>query len=122
MSIAVEQVVSRAKKAMADNQPDLAISMCEEFLQTQPDAVVLWDVLANAHFLKKDNGQAAICFEKVVELAPQNPKSHQNLGVFYQSIGKFNDALQCYQRAASCDANYAPAYNGAGIVLMSWAA
>ncbi|WP_336232026.1 O-linked N-acetylglucosamine transferase, SPINDLY family protein [Thalassospira sp. CH_XMU1458] len=119
MSIAVEQVVSRAKKAMANNQPDLAISMCEEFLQTQPDAFVLWDVLANAHFLKKDNGQAAICFEKVVELAPQNPKSHQNLGVFYQSIGKFNEALQCYQRAASCDANYAPAYNGAGIVLMT---
>jgi len=119
LSIEVEQVVSRAKKAMANNQPDLAISMCTEHLQTQPDAVVLWDVLANAHFLIKDNRQAAICFEKIVELAPQNPKSHQNLGVFYQSIGKFNEALQCYQRAASCDANYAPAYNGAGIVLMT---
>ncbi|WP_052657649.1 tetratricopeptide repeat protein [Thalassospira sp. HJ] len=117
--MAVEKVASRAEKAIRNNQPDVAVSLCEERLKTDPKAVVLWGLLANAYFLKKDSAKAAACFEKVVGLAPQNPKSHQNLGVFYQGIGKFNEALQCYQRAASCDANYAPAYNGAGIVLMT---
>ena len=114
----MEKVVSRVEKAMRSNEPDLAISICEEHLKTNSNAVVLWDLLANAHFLKKDHVQAARCFEKVVELAPQSPKSHQNLGMFYQSIGKFNDALQCFQRAVNCDANYALAYNSAGSVLL----
>jgi predicted O-linked N-acetylglucosamine transferase (SPINDLY family) len=114
----LEKVVSRAQKAMRSNEPDLAISICEEHLKTNANAVVLWDLLANAHFLKKNHIQASSCFEKVVELAPQSPKSHQNLGMFYQSIGKFNEALQCFQRAVNCDANYALAYNSAGNVLL----
>tara|TARA_B100000674_G_scaffold497910_1_gene533492 strand:- start:1571 stop:3433 length:1863 start_codon:yes stop_codon:yes gene_type:complete len=114
----MEKVVARIEKAMRSNDPDLAISICKEQLKTNSNAVVLWDLLANAHFLKKDYVEAAQSFEKVVELAPQSPKSHQNLGMFYQSIGKFNEALQCFQRAVNCDANYALAYNSAGNVLL----
>ena len=119
MTSAVEKALSRAKKAMKSNQFGLAISICEKHLKTEPDAAVIWVLLANAHSAQKDYEQAYACFKKVVDLAPQNPKSYQNLAVFYQGIGKFNEALQCYQKAAICDANYAPAYNGAGIVLMT---
>jgi len=118
LSTTLEQVVSNAKEAIRNNVPDKAISICEERLKTESNTLVLWDLMANAHFLKKDYAKASHCFKKVVELAPQSPKSHQNLGMFYQSIGKFNEALQCFQRAVNCDANYALAYNSAGNVLM----
>lgn len=119
MSRVVEQVVSRAEKAMRNDQVELAVSICEQHLKTEPGSVVVWNALANAYFAQKDYARAGACFEKVVKLAPGNPKSHQNLGVFYQNIGKLNEALQCYQKAANCDPNYPPAYNGAGIVLMT---
>ena len=119
LTSAVEKALSRAKEAMKSNQFGLAVSICEEHLKAESNSVVCWDMLANVHFLKKDYEKAALCFEKVVELAPQSPKSHQNLGMFYQSIGKFNEALHCFQRAVNCDANYARAYNGAGNVLVN---
>ncbi|AXO13426.1 tetratricopeptide repeat protein [Thalassospira indica] len=119
MTSAVEMALSQAKNAMKSNQFGVAISICEKHLKSEPGAAVIWVVLANAHFANKDYEQAFSCFKKVVDLAPQNPKSYQNLGVFYQGIGKYNEALQSYKKAASCDANYAPAYNGAGVVLMT---
>ena len=53
-----------------------------------------------AHYL--DNGkwaQAGEQFRHAVDLVPDNPRAHNNLGLVYRGLGKLDDAAAAFQKA-----------------------
>lgn len=56
--------------------------------------------------------------EKLVQLHPDDPRAHEQMGYYYRSIGDNATALQHFQDAARLDKKYAPAYNDIGYANM----
>src|SRR5688572_7446081 len=42
---------------------------------------------------------AARCFQRVMQLSPENPEAHTNLGIAYFELGYLELALACHRRA-----------------------
>jgi tetratricopeptide (TPR) repeat protein len=53
-------------------------------------------------------------YTRAVELAPQNPRAHFDLGVTLGEMGRLDEALAQFHRATELDANYAPAWSAMG--------
>ena len=66
---------------------------------------------------KNNNYDAAIeCYNKAIELDPNNAKAYNNLGLAYR-VGKkdYDKAIDYYNNAIELDHNYAAAYNNLGV-------
>ena len=44
--------------------------------------------------------EAVFRWNQVLEIAPQNAEAHNNIGVAYEALGKIDEAIEAYQRAA----------------------
>ena len=49
--------------------------------------------------------EAIFRWNQVLTIDPRNAKAHNNLGVAYEALGKIDEALESYKRAAELDAN-----------------
>ena len=49
--------------------------------------------------------EAIFRWNQALTIDPQNAKAHNNLGVAYEALGKIDEALESYKRAAELDAN-----------------
>lgn len=57
-------------------------------------------------------------FERTIELAPNNPKLYDNLGVCYQDNNQINKAIIAYKKAIEIDPSYANAYHNLGNIFV----
>ncbi len=58
---------------------------------------------------ERDNARAVASFQRVVELAPNNPRAWGNLGVALAFLGKYDEAEAALQKALDIDPTYEPA-------------
>ena len=54
--------------------------------------------------------------EKAVQLSPQRPDLHNQLGITYRMAGAFAKAKASYEQSIALDGNYAPAILNLGIL------
>jgi protein O-GlcNAc transferase len=57
------------------------------------------------------------CYRRSLELAPDQPLAHSNLGVWLKDRGRLGEAVACYRRALCLLPNYAEAQSNLGNVL-----
>jgi Flp pilus assembly protein TadD len=83
--------------------------MMQGVVAAEPENEAAWRLLAGALASQSDYAGALPAFERVVELAPANPRNHYNLAVALQALGHVDDARASAERALSLDPAYAAA-------------
>ena len=53
-------------------------------------------------------------YEQAVKRNPDDAKAHFNLGVTYETFGKYKEAIEAYKQAISCDSDHAAAHCNLG--------
>ena len=54
------------------------------------------------------------CYQKAVEINPEDAKAYYNMGIAYSDKGNYDKAIECYQNAIEIDPLYARAYYNMG--------
>jgi protein O-GlcNAc transferase len=84
-------------------------------VEAYPNSGFAWKLLgASLKFQGKD---ALFALRRATELLPDDPETHNNLGVSLQELGQPDNAVSHYRRALQIKPDYAEAHNNLGIVL-----
>ena len=70
------------------------------------------------YFLGKYD-EAIKCYDKAIEIDPDNPVVWNNKGLALNSLGKYDEAVKCYDKAIEIDPDDADAWNNKGLALNS---
>jgi predicted TPR repeat methyltransferase len=73
-----------------------------------------WRALGNAHYDAQRWGEAALAFEKTLELEPDSVETWFRLGNAYQEQGRDLRAIECFQEALARDPSHARSWNNIG--------
>jgi tetratricopeptide (TPR) repeat protein len=99
--------------------PDAAVVAIKRALELDPKHVEARTLLGWYELEVRGNSDGAIeQYAKVVELMPNAPQAHVNLGVAYKNKGELNKALASYNRALEQRPDYAAALSNRGWVLV----
>jgi curved DNA-binding protein CbpA len=63
--------------------------------------------------------EAIQCYDKAIDIDPDNPVVWNNKGLALSSLGKYDEAIQCYDKVIGIDPNDADAWNNKGLALSS---
>jgi len=74
-----------------------------------------WKLLGG--ILQMQGKDALHAFQKVIELTPDEPEAHYNLGVVLKNCGRLEDAAASYRKAIARKPDYAEAHSNLGNVL-----
>jgi tetratricopeptide (TPR) repeat protein len=92
-------LMSRAKKAMDDNDYDLALRVLGAVVEIKPDFTEAWNRRATVYFMKKDYGNSLADIGKVLTREPRHFGALSGLGLIMQEIGDDKLALDAYRKA-----------------------
>ena len=92
----------------------VALELARTLTQQFPKFLTAWTILGAANKRLGKMNEAAVAFEKLVQLAPDNAEAHYNLGVILKHQEKLEEALTSYHRAIHLKPDYAAAYNNIG--------
>ncbi|MDD4954732.1 MAG: tetratricopeptide repeat protein, partial [Candidatus Omnitrophica bacterium] len=67
----------------------------------------------------KNFEEAITCFNKTIELNPQNVKAYLNMGAIFGELKKYNEALTVLNKALSLEKNNPKIYYNIAMVYMS---
>ena len=62
-----------------------------------------------------DLEKAKNCYERAIEIHPNDAETYNNLGVFFNKIGDIYKAKNCYEKAIEIKPDFAEAYNNLGL-------
>ncbi len=74
---------------------------------------------ANVLLEKGDAQSAAAMYSKAIQLEPENPKTHYNLALALEKLGKRGEESQELEKAVELDPNFAEAHNQLGILRLA---
>ena len=88
-----------------NNKEEKAREHWKKALELNPDFVPAIASLGTSYLFEspKDKGQAKKYFERLVETAPNSPRSHILMGDYYRDQDQLEQALSSYEKAASLD-------------------
>jgi tetratricopeptide (TPR) repeat protein len=94
----------------------------EPALSESQNALVLNDALnlANRYYRDGDFKKARELLESIIGQYPDNPRAHNNLGVVYRELGRYEEALVEYKTTTTLDPRHASAYNNMGVIFKSF--
>jgi tetratricopeptide (TPR) repeat protein len=92
-------LMSRAKKAIDDDDYDLALRLLGAIIEIKPDYTEAWNRRATVYFLKKDYGNSLADLSKVLTREPRHFGALSGLGLIMQDIGDDKRALDAYRKA-----------------------
>jgi tetratricopeptide (TPR) repeat protein len=92
-------LMSRAKKAIDENDYDLALRVLGAIIEIKPDFTEAWNRRATVYFMKKDYGNSLADIGKVLTREPRHFGALSGLGLIMQEIGDDKLALDAYRRA-----------------------
>ncbi len=98
-----EDSLQRAEYYLEQGDYHAAAGAAREAQSGQPNSAEAWSALSRAHAGQGSFDDAIYEGRRAVELAPQDPWKHGDLGFIYELAGKWNDALREYQQASTLD-------------------
>ncbi|MGQ9525081.1 MAG: tetratricopeptide repeat protein [Armatimonadota bacterium] len=108
---------SQSRPPEADPHYDDPAVRAEIEAANDPDALVR---IGNREFdaVPRHSALAAAAYEKALKLRPNNPDVMTDLGTVYRDMGRFDDAIRMYRKAASIDPKHANSWYNQGVVLL----
>lgn len=92
---------------------------CDAALKGDPKHYASLDIRALT-YVRLDEPERALPFaQRMVQLAPQNPKGHVILGTVFQRMKRYEEAIEAFNRALELSPNDADALNGRGASLFN---
>ena len=85
-----------------------------------PKNFYIWSFLGGACQAQKEFEKAALAFGRVIQLKPNYPQGHNNLGIIFQELGRFEQAVGSYQKACALKSDYFDAHYNMGVALKLW--
>lgn len=83
---------------------DAAYAELKRAAELEPLSVATNDWLATASYFSRHYGAAVEYARQTLDLAPQRTNSYQILGLSYEAMGRYPDALEAYESyAATCE-------------------
>lgn len=82
-----------------------------QVLRVKPNHVAALRLRGAARLEMQQPAIAAPMLQRSVELDPNDPEAHSNLGVALRILGRAEDAIACYRRAVDLKADHADALN-----------
>jgi tetratricopeptide (TPR) repeat protein len=79
---------------------------------------VLNDVLTGEDAPRSSTEAEVLRYETEVRTSPDDPRAHVRLGFAYQQAGRFDDALEEYERALELDPRDTAALYNTGVILL----
>ena len=96
-------LMSRAKKAIDEENYDLALRMLDAIIEIKPDFTEAWNRRATVYFMKKDYSNSLADIGKVLQREPRHFGALSGLGLILQEIGDDKHALEAYRKALAID-------------------
>ncbi|RLF98920.1 hypothetical protein DRN58_06070 [Thermococci archaeon] len=87
----INDLLTRKKFKKAQN-------FLEEYLREFPRDWRAWNELGRIYFLQSNREKAIECFKKSLEFYPHYAPATYNLGVTYEKMGRFREAIQFYEK------------------------
>jgi len=81
------------------NRPDWARPVLEKLVETNPKNVIYPYWLARLDYSAQQFSTAISKLEKVLELDPEFVRARDNLGLCYEALGRYEEAITSYQEA-----------------------
>jgi tetratricopeptide (TPR) repeat protein len=92
-------LMSRAKKAIDDDDYDLAVRLLDAIIEIKPDYTEAWNRRATVYYMKKDYANSLSDIFKVLAREPRHFGALSGLGLIMQDIGDDKRALDAYRKA-----------------------
>lgn len=106
-----------AKAYIKLNEVDSAIKYGRKTLEISPGYVPAHRLIAEAFKLQGNPDAAEYHYQAISKMAPNDPVAANELGKFYLSVKKYNQAIDQFNKAISLKWDYAEAYSNLGIAL-----
>ncbi|HUX10850.1 MAG TPA: tetratricopeptide repeat protein [Terriglobia bacterium] len=108
----LKQYFDQGNALMTQQQYKQAAAMFEQAvpLAKEKNLPVVLGRLADAYAKAKENDQAIATYQKVLQLTPDDPALHNNLGSVYAGMGKLPEAQAEFEKAATIDPTNASRY------------
>jgi tetratricopeptide (TPR) repeat protein len=97
---------------------DEAVSRYQEVLAREPRNVDALHLLGLLMVARGDPQRAVTLIGSAVQLLPSSAPLHANLGGALQAVGRYEEALYCYERAVALQPQLALAHRGRGSLLL----
>src|ERR1051325_3626715 len=92
-------------------------SLARQILDQDPSFARAWNLLGILQHSRGDTSAAIPCVERAIELEPQWPDFHSNLGNMYWSLGRFAEAERALRTALQLSPGFYEALATLGHVL-----
>jgi aspartyl/asparaginyl beta-hydroxylase (cupin superfamily) len=112
-----QSLITRAKSARQDGQPDEAVAILKRLLADRPDVGPAWNLLGVIHLESGRLSEAVQSLRRVVEVDPDAPFGWFNLAKAQRSLGDLTAELQSLDAALDRDAYFLPALLAKGETL-----
>ena len=109
--------VNQLSKLFMARKYGLVVQQAYTLTRIYPKNHNIWTFLGGALQACQENEKAAIAFSRVVQLKPNYPEGHNNLGTILQALGKIEEAVVSYQKACKLKTDYADAHYNMGNAL-----
>src|SRR5437764_39009 len=91
-----------------------AIAEVERAIARGEPSTDLYGMAGNLYFQSEEFGKAAECFAKTREAEPEHPTAAFNLGLCYERLGKYQEAIEAFTSAAAQNEKLWQAHVGTG--------
>lgn len=114
-----QSYIALGRIALQSDVPQKAEWAFQQAASIFPDDSVVLETIAQILLDHEHYRLARPYFDKLTQLAPDNPGMWYNLGVINEKDNKPSQALTCYQQALEADPDYFPALNNAGVACLA---
>ena len=94
----LESVLQRAAELYQESRYDDAVRILRDASERYPSDYRAHSMLGNAYFREKRYKDAAIEYERVIDLDPLNEKACENLAIAYANLGQLVKAIHQWER------------------------
>jgi len=118
-SYTAETIYVNLDVAGIDQRLDMAIDAANRATLQDPGLAAAWSALAWAQLQRLDLEQASMFYDRVRSMAAKDTAATSDPGIFYTTVGWFDDAIDVLERAVELDPNASVDYSVLGRAYLS---
>lgn len=118
--ISIDNLLQSAIQHQINGRLQEAESTYRQILLKHPNHADALNLLGGLALQVGNYVMSEVLIKKAIDINPENPLYHSNLGIVFVNINKFEDAVGSYKRAISLKPDYSEAHNNLGVVLKKW--